>query len=229
MGACRPITDLQELLGYRFDDQELLRRALTHSSLEDSGTGGDYERLEFLGDAVLELVTREGLLERFPAESEGDLTRRKIKIVQKGNLALHGRRLGLISFARTGKSFDRSVGGAESLAADIIEAIAGAIYLDSGLSAAAEFVKREVLLPSIEDDKGPLADSRSELQEYCQGEGLPLPVYSLIDRKGKDHSPIFTIAVLVDGHEIGRGHGPSRRAAREAAAWKALATIERTE
>ena len=220
--------DLQELLGYRFEDPELLRLAVTHSSVADRDSRGDYERLEFLGDAVLELVTREYLLDRYPDESEGDLTRRKIKIVQKGNLALQSRRMGLLPFARTGKGFDRSVWGTESLAADVLEAVTGAVYLDSGLADAAEFVTREVLLPSLEDVGGALADSRSELQEYCQAEGLPLPVYSLVDREGEDHTPVFTIAVRIDGREVGRGRGPSRRAAREAAAGQALGTIERT-
>lgn len=221
------VREAEELLGISFRDRELLRTALTHGSLTDeTGAGTDYERLEFLGDSVLELLTREFLLERFPEEQEGSLTRRKIGIVQKGNLALHGARLGLDGLALVGRSFRSTAASRRSLAADVLEAVIGAVYLDGGLEKAREFVTREILGRSPVPDPGP--DPRSRLQEYCQGLGLELPAYRTIARKGPDHSPSFTVMVTVGGREAAKGTGPTRKAAMEQAAARALENIERT-
>ena len=221
-----PVAEAEDILKYRFSDRSLLVKALTHSSVTNSSCpGSDYERLEFLGDAVLELVTREYLLLEFPDEPEGVLTRRKIRIVQKGNLSEHGRRLGLDSLAHVGRSFVSSGGALESMAADVVESLIGAIYIDSGLQSAREFITREILKQS--DDSGPLSDARSELQEYCQAEGLKLPEYSLISRSGPDHNPVFTIGVRIEGKYAGKGTGTTRKAAREKAAQRALKKLER--
>ena len=221
-----PVPEAEEILKYRFSDPGLLVKALTHSSVTNSSCpGSDYERLEFLGDAVLELVTREYLLTEFPDEPEGVLTRRKIRIVQKGNLSKHGRRLGLDSLAHVGRSFVSSGGALESMAADIIESLIGAIYIDSGLQSAREFITREILKQS--DDTGPLSDARSELQEYCQAEGLKLPEYTLTNRSGPDHNPVFTISVRIEGKFAGMGTGATRRAACGKAAEGALKKLER--
>ena len=221
-----PVPEAEEILKYRFSDRTLLEKALTHSSVTNSSCpGNDYERLEFLGDAVLELVTREYLLTEFPDEPEGVLTRRKIRIVQKGNLSKHGRRLGLDSLTHVGRSFVSSGGALESMAADVVESLIGAIYIDSGLQSAREFITREILKQS--DDSGPLSDARSELQEYCQAEGLKLPEYSLTNRSGPDHNPVFTITVRIEGKFAGRGTGATRRAACGKAAEGALKKLER--
>ncbi|MBN2588173.1 MAG: ribonuclease III [Candidatus Fermentibacteraceae bacterium] len=222
-----PLPEAEDLLGYSFSDSELLRKALTHSSfMEESGTGKDYERLEFLGDAVLELLTREYLVQRFPDEQEGVLTRRKIRIVQKQNLARHGIRLGLDRLAMVGRSFVPSPGARRSIAADILESVIGAIYTDSGLEPVREFVRREIFERSPERDPRP--DPRSRLQEHCQAAGLELPEYRTTERSGPDHSPVFTVTVSIDGKEAGTGRGPTRKAAREEAAARALRNIERT-
>lgn len=221
-----PVSEVENILGYRFINPDLLDKALTHSScIEGSCCGDSYERLEFLGDAVLELVTREHLMNEYPQEPEGHLTRRKIKIVMKQNLVRNGRRLGLNRFVRVGNGFDSSDGAVDTIAADVLEAITGAIYLDSGLGAAEEFLKREILQQSSDSD--PLPDARSCLQEYCQAKGLTLPDYRLVSRTGPDHNPVFAISVIIDGIEIGTGIGPTRKAAREAAAARALENIER--
>jgi ribonuclease-3 len=221
-----PLSETEEIIKYSFNNSDLLETALTHSSCtnEDS-TGKDYERLEFLGDAVLELVTREYLLTEYPDESEGDLTRRKIRIVQKENLSKHGRRLGLDRRVHVGRGFVSSGSAIESVAADVVESLIGAIYIDSGLKSAREFVKREILERSI--DNGPLPDARSRLQEYCQAKGMELPEYRLTGRRGPDHDPVFTVAVRVAGKEAGTGTGLTRKAAREKAAEKALEKLER--
>jgi len=221
-----PLSEAEEILKYRFSDRGLLVKALTHSSVTNSNCpGNDYERLEFLGDAVLELVTREYLLAAYPDESEGDLTRRKIRIVQKDNLSKHGRRLGLDSLVNVGRSFVSSGSALESMAADVVESLIGAMYIDSGLQSAREFVTGEILMQS--DDSGPLSDARSELQEYCQAKGFKLPEYSLTGRSGPDHNPVFTISVSIEGKYAGRGTGTTRRAARGKAAEKALKKLER--
>ena len=221
-----PVSEVEKILGYRFSNPDLLEKALTHSSCTESGSSGDnYERLEFLGDAVLELVTREYLMTEYPQEPEGYLTRRKIKIVMKQNLARQGRRLGLNNYVQVGSGFDSSEGAIDTIAADALEAIIGAIYLDSGLGAAEEFLQREILQKSSDID--PLPDARSALQEYCQAKGLTLPEYRLVSSTGPDHNPVFAISVIIDGTEAGTGIGRTRKAAREAAAIRALENFER--
>ena len=118
-----------------------------------------------------------------------------------------------------------SGGALESMTADIVESLIGAIYIDSGLQSAREFIIREILKQS--DDSGPLSDARSELQEYCQAEGLELPEYLLTDRSGPDHNPVFTITVRIEGEYAGRGTGATRRAACRKAAEGALKKLER--
>lgn len=221
-----PVSEAEEILKYCFHDSNLLEKALTHSSCKnEDSTGRDYERLEFLGDAVLELVTREYLLAEYPDESEGHLTRRKIRIVQKENLSRNSRRLGLDRLVHVGRGFVNSGSAIESIAADVLESLIGAIYIDSGLQSAKEFVTREILKLSVDAD--PLPDARSHLQEYCQAKGMKLPEYMLTGRKGPDHSPVFAVTVSIAGKEAGTGTGLTRKAARERAAEKALEKLER--
>ncbi len=221
-----PVSEAEMILKYRFSDRSLLQRALTHSSvINSSRPGNDYERLEFLGDAVLELVTREYLLAEYPEESEGNLTRRKIRLVQKDNLSGHGIRLGLDRLAHVGKGYVSSGSAVESMAADIVESLIGAIYSDSGLQAAKDFITREILY--FDNDADPLSDARSGLQEYCQAREIPLPEYVQTARSGPDHDPVFAISVNINGEYAGRGTGSTRRAAREKAAEDALKKLER--
>jgi ribonuclease III len=221
-----PVSLAEGILNYRFSDGELLRRALTHGSkVGQTGTGYDYQRLEFLGDSVLELLTREYLLGRFPEEPEGKLTQRKIRIVQKHNLAVHGMRLGLDGIAIVGNGFVVENEARRSLAADLIESVIGAIYTDSGLESARKFVRREILDRADHADPGP--DARSRLQEYCQARGIELPEYRMIEKRGPEHAPVFMVTVSLEGREIGSGSGHTRKAAREEAATMALENIER--
>ncbi len=221
-----PVSLAEGVLKCRFHDGSILRSALTHGSFsEESGAGSDYQLLEFLGDAVLELVTREYLISRFPLESEGELTRRKIRIVQKSYLADQGMRLGLDGIALVGASFVRTREAARSLAADLLESVIGALYADGGLERARSFVLREILERASFSSSGP--DARSRLQEHCQSKGMKLPEYRLISRDGPDHDPVFRVAVIIEGHEMGLGVGHTRKAAREEAAGKALESIER--
>lgn len=222
-----PVKDLEGILGHEFSDRDLLERALTHGSFLEGGEdrGRSYQVLEFLGDAVLELLAREYLLKKYPDEPEGSLTRRKIGIVRKENLAEQGLRLGLDRLARVGSGFVATPEARRSLAADMMESILGAVYLDAGISAAEEIAGREILERSAGD--GLPADPRSRLQEYCQSAGMDLPVYITKRRTGPDHRPLFTVTVSMDGEESGTGTGRTRKAAAEKAAAEALESIER--
>jgi ribonuclease-3 len=134
-------------------------------------------------------------------------------------------RLGLDGVALIGASFVRTREAARSLAADILESVIGAIYTDGGLQQARNFVLREILERASFSNAGP--DARSRLQEYCQSEGMSLPEYRLVGREGPDHDPVFRVAVILRGREMGLGEGHTRKAAREEAARRALESIER--
>ena len=222
-----PVPNLERIIGYTFANRSIPLAALTHPShIEEDSTGRDYERLEFLGDAVLELLTREYLMAKYSSDPEGVLTRRKIRYVNKRNLAKHGRRLGLHELAIVGRGFHRENGAEVSLAADLMESVIGAVYSDSDLESARDFVTREILDKTETAQR--IADSRSLLQEYCQRRGIDLPEYTTTAVQGPDHCPVFTVAVSIEGQEYGRGEGPTRKAAREMAAAEALESIERT-
>ncbi len=223
-----PVADAESLIGYRFRNRELLRAALIHCSFaEERGCGEDYDRLEFLGDSVLELVTREYLLDEFPDDDEGDLTRRKIAIVQKKSLAAQCLRIGLDRLVLVGEGFSWSRASRESIAADVMEAVIGAVYLDGGLEESRKFIVREILdrVSSVEMvDPEP----RNRLQEYCQARGMDLPEYVVVNRTGPDHAPCFEVRVSVEGKDMGVGRGATKKSARNEAAAEALENIERT-
>jgi ribonuclease-3 len=208
---------LEAQIKYRFRDADLLRRALSHASL-DVDAGVDNERLEFLGDRVLGLLVAEALFERYPTAREGDLALRLNAVVRKESCALVARNLDLGAHLRLAKSEERT-GGREKPAvlADACEALIAAIYLDGGFGAARDFV-RFAFGDVIQEDHVPKRDPKTALQEWAQGQGLPLPVYAVVDRQGPDHQPNFTVSVQVDGVGRAEGQGASRRAAEQAAA-----------
>ncbi len=215
--------DFETRFGHLFGDRARFALALTHAS---TGADHNYERLEFLGDRVLGLVVAELLYENFPKESEGDLARRHAALVSGVTLA---RVAGTVNLAEVLKLSDaeRATGGArnENILADVMEALIGALYLDAGIDACKSVIAhlwRDILHTM---DKPPL-DAKTGLQEWAQGRGLPLPVYTLADRTGPDHAPVFTITVTVEGLAPMSGEGPSRRNAEKAAATALLAQIE---
>ncbi len=162
------IGELQNLIGYSFKNEELILRALTHSSFCNEqliGNAGDYERLEFLGDAVLEAVSSAFLFERYPGKKEGELSKIRASMVCEPSLAFCARDLKLGSFIRLGKGEERT-GGRErdSIISDVMEAIVGAIFLDGGFDKASEFIHRFIL--SDLENKQLFFDSKSNLQEY---------------------------------------------------------------
>ena len=208
------------LPGYEFRDPELLEQALTHGSLNLPGGTATYERLEFVGDRVLALVIADLLAERFPEDNEGQLARRHSILVSEDTLAGIGDALSLSRFIRAGNSSNAAE--RRSVIADCCEAVIGALYRDGGLAPARAFIARHWDgLVGAEIPKVPATD----LQEWLQMRGLPLPEYRVVDRTGTDHEPEFTIEVAASGLKPVRAKGPSKRIARARAAEKMLEQI----
>lgn len=217
-----------EIAGYRFRDAELLATALTHSSYlhEHVGKGvRDFERLEFLGDAVVDLVIGEELFRRFPNATEGELTSLRATLVSSAALAAIGRALGLPERARLGRGEEETGGRTRAgLAASLYESFVGAVYSESGFARAKEIVLETMgdLLDGIEH--APMKSAKQLLQEWAQGEKLPLPVYRMLDISGPEHQRGFEVEVEAGGN-VARGTGASKREAQEAAAAKLLELV----
>ncbi|MBO4981952.1 MAG: ribonuclease III [Lachnospiraceae bacterium] len=218
------LEELERRLGYRFKERSLLKRALTHSSFMNEqkiNKNGDYERLEFLGDAVLELVTSEFLFKEHPEVPEGELTKMRASIVCEPSLAFCARDLELGQFLFLGKG-EESTGGRQrdSITSDVMEAVAGAIYLDGGMEAARDYINRFIL--SDLEDKQLFYDSKSNLQELIQGKLKKDFHYELLEESGPEHDKTFVSEVVMEGESLGRGSGRTKKAAEQQAAYRAL-------
>jgi ribonuclease-3 len=206
-------------LGHEFADSSLLLRALTHASARTRGLRThDYERLEFLGDRVLGLVIAELLIERYPDDQEGDLAQRFNRLVRKETCAEVAQELKLGDHVIMSSSEAGSGGrGKLTILGDACEAVLGAIFIDAGYDAARSII-RTLWDDKVNDNSAPLRDAKSALQEWAQGRGLDLPLYTDITRQGPDHAPIFITKVEVQGCEPAEGMGPSKRIAEQGAA-----------
>ena len=217
------IKEFQEKIGYQFQQEGLLRQALTHSSYANEHRMkklSDNERLEFLGDAVLEIVTSDFLYHEHSDVPEGELTRVRASIVCEQTLAFCTRALNLGDYLFLGKGEDQTGGRKrKSILSDAFEAIIGAIYLDGGFANAKEFIHRFVL--NNVEHMQLFYDSKTILQELIQGRHEQLS-YELIDESGPDHDKQFTVAVLVDGERVSEGEGHTKKAAEQQAAYQAL-------
>jgi ribonuclease-3 len=220
----RDPTPLEKRLGHRFKRLDLLELALTHRSwANEQGIPEHYERLEFLGDAVLGLVAAEWLYASHPELPEGELSKHKAQLVSRDTLAKHARDLDLGGVLRMGVGEERSGGRTKpSLLADSMEAIFGAVYLDGGLETA-----RKAILPMLEGGYHERArqvvnDAKTQLQEVVQALGWDLPEYRLTDSLGPDHSKTFVVECWLAGELAGRGEGPSKKTAEQKAAADAL-------
>jgi ribonuclease-3 len=217
-----------DIAGYRFRDAELLATALTHSSYlhEHVGKGiRDFERLEFLGDAVVDLVIGEELYRRFPDATEGELTSLRATLVSSAALAVVGRELGLPERARLGRGEEETGGRARmGLAASLYESFIGAVYYEAGFTRAKEIVL--ATMGEVLDDiqHAPMKSAKQLLQEWAQGEKLPLPDYRMLEVSGPEHHRGFEVEVEVAGN-VARGTGTSKREAQEAAAAKLLELV----
>ncbi|HEX2222886.1 MAG TPA: ribonuclease III [Thermoanaerobaculia bacterium] len=230
----RSPTDLEKRLGHRFKRLDLLELALTHRSwANEKGEPEHYERLEFLGDAVLGVVTAEWLYLRHPELPEGELSKLKAQLVSRTALAHHAQvRLGLGESLKLGVGEERSGGRTKaSLLADSMEALFGAVFLDGGLDAA-----KEVILRMLEEQGEPqgqrqllASDAKTRLQETLQALGEELPEYRLAGTAGPDHSKVFTVEAWVGGEPLGRGEGPSKKVAEQKAAADALDQLAQRE
>jgi ribonuclease-3 len=227
--AANGLADLQIRMDYVFGDPALLRLALTHPSVthERSAPLQTNQRLEFLGDAVLQLVLTRELYEKFPAVGEGPLTKARAKLVNRRTLAERARQLGIGQHLILSRGEEKH-GGRDrpSGLADTYEALLGAIFLDAGFEAAREFILREfqaafgglLVIPVLENPKG-------ELQELLQAVSLNAPQYHVVSATGPDHDRIFNCTVHHDGKELARGQGKSKKAAETEAALAALAKL----
>ncbi len=213
----RPAAELQTLIGYTFKDEQLLKLSLTHSSAKKKN---NYERLEFLGDRVLGLIMAELIYHRFPEESEGDLGRRLAPLVQGVTIAQISAKINLADFIILSDA-EKAAGGKanDNILSDVYEALLGALYLDGGLEPCRRMIAlhwRGVLDVMIRPPMHP----KTEVQEWAQGRGLPLPLYEIVKQSGPDHAPSFEIELRVEGFTSARAEGRSRQDAEKEAALK---------
>ena len=220
---------LEERIGHSFGRGELLLTALTHSSYanERRGGGESYERLEFLGDSILSLVTAEFLYSYSPKLPEGQMTKLRAELVCEQSLHAVALELGLGEYMRLGKGEEHS-GGRErpSILADMVEAIIAAIYLDSGMEKARGFIMGKVLNNVSISPGHRSADYKTRLQELVQKNSGSSIVYELIGESGPDHNKQFYFRVIVNGREAGCGKGRTKKEAEQAAARQALEAME---
>ena len=228
------LAEFQARVGYTFQEPALLERALTHRSFTNekraSKSFPNNERLEFLGDTLLGFLLSDYVFRSFPNLQEGALSKIKAHLVSSEMFGSKGRQIGIGRFLRMGAGEARS-GGAEklSLVADAFEALVAAIYLDGGLEASGEFVRR-VFEPDVKGiDIGDLSfhDYKTALQEAAQSLGLSLPEYRVVDEYGPDHDKSFVIEVFWDGSAFAYGRGSSKREAQRKAAKEALRKLGR--
>ncbi|MCD8145714.1 MAG: ribonuclease III [Clostridiales bacterium] len=220
---------LEEKLGYHFRDPSLLENALTHSSYANEhhmGSIHSNERLEFLGDSVLGMVTADSLYHTFPDLPEGELTRLRANLVCEGSLAMVARQLDLGSYLKLGKGEAGGGGGQRpSIIADAVEAVLAAVYLDGGISQARRIVQR-FILSNIDQVQEASRDHKTYLQELVQRKSGQSLSYRLIGESGPDHNKTFTMEVLLNGVSVGSGSGRSKKEAEQMAAKAAIARLE---
>lgn len=218
------MAELENKIGYTFQNKDLLRQAVTHSSYANEqkiNKTGDYERLEFLGDAVLELVSSEFIYKENPQMPEGQLTRKRSSMVCEPALAFCAREIGLEAFILLGKG-EEATGGRkrDSIVSDVMEAVIGAIYLDGDLTKAKEYIHRFIL--SDLENKQLFYDAKTILQEVVQQENKGTLHYELLREEGPEHDKTFVVEALVGEQRVGCGTGRSKKAAEQQAAYEAL-------
>lgn len=237
------VVNLEKAIGHVFQRPELLEQALTHSSRAKEAEAvnpasglrpADNEQLEFLGDAVLGLVTTEELFRRFPQFSEGQLSKLRAHLVSKNHLIHVAEQLDLGQYLRLGRGEEKSGGrGKAALLVDALEAVLGAVYLDAGLEITRPLILGHVVLPELEGfissgTAGKITDYKSALQEKLQAEGRPQPAYVMVKESGPEHQKTFTIEAQLlataNGHPefVGRAQGSTKKNAEQDAARQVL-------
>ncbi len=215
---------LEEVIGYTFKDPSLLTHALTHSSYVNEHHMDKEEcneRLEFLGDAVLQIVSSDFMYHRFPDRPEGDLTKLRASMVCEATLAYCASEIGLGDYLLLGRG-EEATGGRirSSVTSDAMEALIGSIYLDGGLDPAREFILSHIL--NDMEHKQHFFDSKTALQEIVQSDPAAVLVYELLGEEGPDHNKSFVVRACLNDEEIGRGSGHTKKAAESMAAYYAI-------
>lgn len=225
------LEELEGKIGYCFKNKELLKQALTHSSFSNEqkiNKWKNYERIEYLGDAVLELISSDYFYHMYPEETEGNLTKMRASAVCEQALAITARELKLGSYMVFGKGEEQNGGRErESIIADAVEAVIGAIYLDGGLEEAKGFIDHFVL--NDLENKRLFYDAKSILQERVQEAKSGVLAYELIKEEGPEHEKNFVMVAKLDDKVIGTGQGKSKKTAQQHAAYDALLKQKGTE
>mgnify|MGYP001127420349 CR=1 FL=1 len=228
------VTDIktfQKEIGYQFQNEHLLVQALTHSSYANEKHMkklSDNERLEFLGDAVLEIISSDFLYKNYPQKPEGELTKLRASIVCEPTLALCTEAIHLGDYLYLGDGEDLTGGRKrKSILSDALEAVIGAIYLDGGFANAKEFVLKYILTDI--EHKQLFYDSKTILQEIVQGHTDETLTYVLLKEEGPDHNKSFEVSAMLDGQEIGRGIGRTKKSAEQRAAYRGILTIRKPQ
>ena len=225
----RKLKELEKKINYQFQNFSLLEQAMMHSSYTNEHRLEKYkcnERLEFLGDAVLELISSEFLFRQSPKVPEGELTKTRASMVCEPSLAMCAKEIDLGSYLLLGKG-EEVTGGRlrDSVTSDALEALIGAIYLDGGFTNAKEFIHRFVL--TDQEDKRLFYDSKTILQEMVQAEKLGEIEYRLIGEEGPDHNKSFTVELMIHGKSYGKSKGRTKKAAEQQAAYKAIHVLKK--
>ncbi len=223
------LKELEQKIGYEFHDFSLLKQAMMHSSYTNEKNLPKYkcnERLEFLGDAVLELISSEYLFKDSPQMPEGELTKTRASMVCEPSLAMCARDIGLGGYLLLGKG-EEATGGRrrDSVTSDALEALIGAVYLDGGFTSAKEFIHRFVLTDL--ENKKLFYDSKTILQEMVQAEKSGSVSYRLTGEQGPDHEKSFSVKVLVGEKVLGKGTGRTKKAAEQQAAYEAILRLRK--
>ncbi len=222
------ISKFEKTIGYTFRDKALIYQAFTHSSFVNEqkiNKKPDYERLEFLGDAVLEMISSAYLFRTFPEKKEGEMSKMRATLVCEGALAYDAQALGLREYIQFGKG-EEATGGRnkESIIADVMEAVIGALFLDGGIEQSKRFIDTYVL--SNIDAVQMFVDSKSLLQELVQADNLGTVRYEICGESGPEHDKIFEVRVFVGDRNLGEGTGKTKKAAEQNAAYQAVLVLK---
>lgn len=223
------IAQIETRIGYHFHNATLLVQAFIHRSYvnENRCSLGHNERLEFLGDSILGMLIADHLYRRLPDTAEGDLSLLRSRLVEAASCGAYIAKLNIAHFLLLGKGEQLNKGrGRETILADLFEAIIGAIYLDGGMEVAKNFIFKNFSAEIDQLLEAPWQNWKALLQDWCQKRYQQAPVYSVICQSGPDHSKLFTVAVTMYDHELGRGSGASKKEAQQAAASAALTYLQ---
>lgn len=223
------LKQLEKKLGLAFRNPELLRQAFTHSSYVNEHrltSSRDNERLEFLGDAVLELTVSEYLYSKYPDRTEGELTKQRASIVCEPSLVIFAEALHFGQYVLLGKGEEMTGGRTRpALLADVFESFIGALYLDQGLQAVQEFLRQHMFPSIVWEGRFQIADYKTQLQELVQQQGTSSLDYRIVDERGPAHEKEFLAEVWMEDRQLGRGAGRSKKEAEQQAAAQALSHL----